>query len=220
MNMNIPIRPPLRLATVADLIRHFGDIPAARIRLDPYPGLATIADVIGAEQGGQPLCELVDGVLVEKPMGFVESRLAAVLIAILEDFAFQHDLGIVCGEAAMMCILPGLVRIPDVCFIAWDRLPGRKLPVEPVPELVPNLAVEVLSKSNTLAEMERKLREYFQAGVERVWLVDGAMRTIRVHSSAKKSRLYRDGDTLRGGKLLPGFSLALAPLFDRSRPRR
>ena len=58
-----------------------------------------------------------------------------------------------------------MVRIPDVAFVSWDRLPGGKRPNGPIPHLVPDLVVEMLSKSNTKREMDRKLREYFEAGV-------------------------------------------------------
>ena len=64
-----------------------------------------------------------------------------------------------------------LVRIPDVSFVSWDRVPGRKFPSEPVPPLVPDLAVEVISPSNTPKEMDEKLQEYFEKGVRLVWFV-------------------------------------------------
>ena len=72
----------------------------------------------------------------------------------------------------MVWLFRGLVRIPDVAFTSWERLPGRRVPPEPIPELAPDLAVEVLSQSNTEAEMTRKRGEYFAAGVRLVWLVD------------------------------------------------
>ena len=76
---------------------------------------------------------------------------------------------IVVGEAGMMRISQGLVRIPDVSFVSWDRLPEGKVPSEPIPALAPDLAVEVLSQGNTAKEMNRKRREYFEAGVRLVW---------------------------------------------------
>jgi Uma2 family endonuclease len=84
----------------------------------------------------------------------------------------------VAGEAGMMQLAPGLVRIPDVSFISWDRFPDRKLPRDPVPHLAPDLAVEVLSQSNTPKEMDRKRRDYFNAGCKLVWITDPETRTV------------------------------------------
>jgi Uma2 family endonuclease len=106
-----------------------------------------------------------------------------------------------------------LVRIPDIAFIAWDRFPERRLPKEAVPLVVPNLAVEVLSKSNTKREMAIKREEYFQAGVEMVWEVDPTSRTIDVHSSLHDTTTLTMNDTLLGGTVLRGFQLPLKDLF-------
>jgi Uma2 family endonuclease len=114
----------------------------------------------------------------------------------------------------------GLVRIPDVCFISWDRLPGGELPDEAIAGVIPNLAVEVLSKSNTPKEMERKLREYFKAGVQLVWLVDPKTQTARVYSSPTKVRRISKDQALDGGEVLPGFVLPLKELFNRGRRRK
>jgi Uma2 family endonuclease len=106
------------------------------------------------------------------------------------------------------------VRVPDLSFFRWDRLPARgEVPQEPVAGFVPNLAVEVLSKSNTRKEMNRKLREYFLAGVELVWIVDPRKRVVQVYTAPDQSTLLDEDDTLDGGDVLPGFSLALRELF-------
>ena len=76
-----------------------------------------------------------------------------------------RNLGLVSGADGTIRLFPGLVRIPDVAFASWDRFPGRKIPKEPIPSLAPDLVVEVLSESNTPAEMERKRGEYFASGV-------------------------------------------------------
>ncbi|HEV3258100.1 MAG TPA: hypothetical protein VG013_14540, partial [Gemmataceae bacterium] len=83
------ISPP-RLQTFADLLRQLGDIPPERIRLQPPPGQATEEDVIASKDRIGRLCELLDGVLVEKPMGYFESRLAGLLFHFIEDFLELH----------------------------------------------------------------------------------------------------------------------------------
>jgi Uma2 family endonuclease len=199
--------------TVADLLEQLGDIPPQRIRLRPLPGTATEQDVLAIGDREDRLCELVDGVLVEKAMGFRESLLACALIGLVGNFVAPRNLGLVSGEAGTMRLFPGLVRIPDVAFVSWDRLPERRVPAAPIPDLVPDLAVEVLSESNTAAEMARKRREYFAAGVRLVWQVDPASRMVMVYTNVEESTELDEKQTLDGGLVLPGFALPLRELF-------
>jgi hypothetical protein len=79
--------------------------------------------------------------------------------------------------------------------------------------LVPDLAVEVLSPSNTEAEMARKRQEYFAAGVRLVWMVDPDARTVTVYTAPDQSTVLGEVDTLSGDPVLPGFTLPLRDLF-------
>src|SRR5205085_5437190 len=99
--------------TGADLFERFGPIPLSRIGFEPLPGMATEEDVLNWHQSHKRLYELVDGVLVEKAMGFPESVLACVLIHLLRSWVATHKLGIVAGADGMMRLTPGLIRIPD-----------------------------------------------------------------------------------------------------------
>ena len=198
--------------TLADLMERLGNVPAHRVRLRPPPGSAVEQDVLDAQKRGL-LCELVDGVLVEKAMGYTESILAAFLIEMLNGFVRPQNLGLVSAPDGTVRLFPGLVRIPDVAFAGWDRLPGRRRPVAPIPQIAPDLAVEVLSQSNTAAEMARKRQEYFSAGVRLVWLVDPASRMIDVFTSENQFTRLTEADTLDGGDVLPGFRLPLRDVF-------
>ncbi len=202
------------------MVERLGGIPLDRIAANPAPGTATEVDVLDCFEGKRRRYELVDGVLVEKAMGYYESFVAAVLISFLEVFVRQQDLGIVLGEAGALRLAPGLVRIPDVSFIAWNHFPHRELPAEPIPDLAPDLAVEVMSTCNTEAEMERKTREYFEAGAKLVWLVDPGTRNVRVHTGPTEFRLVAEEEALDGGDLLPGFTLPLRQWFERTAGRR
>lgn len=208
------------IETLADLLERLGGVPPGRVRCRPYPGTAVEADVLTHPGGEKRLCELVEGVLVEKPMGYYESLLAVVLIQSLGRYLEQNPLGIVLGADATLRLSPGLVRLPDVSFVAWSRFPGRELPAEPMPDLAPDLAVEILSPGNTAAEMARKRREYFGAGTRTVWIVDPATRTARVYSSPDESVFIPEDGALDGGEVLPGFTLRLAELFDRAGKRK
>lgn len=205
--------------TAADLVERFGAIPLSRIRHDPVPGTASESDVIEIHDREDRLYELIDGVLLEKTVGTYESYLAAVLVQLLGSFARENDLGIVLGADGMMRLAPGLVRIPDVSFIAWDRLPGRKIPRDPIASLSPDLAVEVISKSNTPEEMERKLTDYFAAGVRQVWYVYHVpRREVRVYHAPEDSVVLGERQTLTSGDLLPGFRLELERFFAEPGP--
>ena len=206
----------LTAVTVSDLLHQLGDIPPERVRLQPAPGTATEADVVAVHDREKRLCELVDGVLVEKTMGYYESYIAATLIRLLGNFVVEHDLGIVAGADGMLRLAPGLVRIPDVSFVSWVKLPGRRLPRQAVPDLVPDLAVEVLSEGNTPREMARKLDEYFALGVRLVWLINPIMESTEVYTSRHQSTVLDKSATLEGDAILPGFTLPLSALFPAS----
>lgn len=203
------------IPTLADLLERLGGVSPQRVRYYPLPGTATEADVVAIEAREKRLCELVDGVLVEKPMGYRESILALWIGTVLNNFVVPRRLGVVTGEAGMMRLFAGLVRIPDVAFASWQRLPGGRVPKEPIPELAPDLAVEVLSESNTNREMARKRREYFDAGVRLVWLVDPNARTVAVFTGPDQFTTLDASQTLDGGDVLPGFTLSLRDLFDK-----
>jgi Uma2 family endonuclease len=201
------------IRTLGDLLARLGDVPAHRVRFSPLPGQATEADVVAIDAHEDRLCELIDGVLVEKAYGYRESVLAGAIQTALHTFAVPRKLGVVSGAGGMMQLFPGQVRIPDVVYVPRERLPGGRVPSEPVPHLVPDLAVEVLSKSNTQAEMARKRREYFEAGVRLLWLVDPDARVVTVHTGPEESSTLDQNQDLDGGAVLPGFTLSLPGLF-------
>ena len=147
-------------------------------------------------------------------MGYRESLLAVFLARILLDFVSPRNLGLVSGADGSVRLFPGLVRIPDVAFASWDRFPGRKIPDEPIPSLAPDLAVEVLSDSNTSAEMERKRGEYFKSGVRLIWEVDPESRVVAVYTPDGAVARFDASQTLEGRDVLPGFTLKLSELFD------
>jgi Uma2 family endonuclease len=217
----IPAPPPVPLAdvtTIGDLLKRLGNIPARRVRLHPTPGTATEKDVIEILDRKNRPCELVEGTLVEKSMGYEEAELAMLIGTFLTNFVRPRNLGIVTGADGTIKLFAGLVRIPDVAFASWDRFPGRKRPKTPIPHLAPDLVVEVLSKSNTKSEMNRKLGEYFAAGVQLVWMVDPRKRTARVYTAVDQWVLIKEGQSLDGGAVLRGFVLPLDELFANDEP--
>ena len=203
--------------TFAEMWERLGNVPLNRIRMFPPPGTATVEDVERlCNREPKCLCELVDGVLVEKAMGHVESRLAARLIHILGGYLDDHDLGIVAGADGPHRVRPDQVRFPDVAFIAYENIPEDADPHTAVPDWIPSLAVEVISESNTKAEMARKLKDYFDAGVKLVWYVDPPTRSVRVYRSPESFVTKYEPDELDGEDVLPGFRVSIRDWFDRA----
>ncbi len=121
--------------TVADLQEQLGGIPPERICLYPPPGTATEDDLYAAMDRRDGIYELVDGVLVRKPMELYESIIAVEILYLLKRFVDERNLGKVAGADGMMKILPHQIRYPDVAFISWDRLQGHNLRKEKAPRL-------------------------------------------------------------------------------------
>jgi Uma2 family endonuclease len=207
------------IENVRDLIAHLGGIPPERIRMHPLPGTATEKDLLRLVERDKILCELIDGVLVEKVMGAREGGVGGVILAHIEMYLLQNDVGATFGADSTMRLLGKQVRLPDVLFVRWEKLPDRCYPDEPIPDLAPDLAVEVLSEGNTPGEMERKRREYFLAGTSLVWLVDPKTRGVTVFTptNAEEGTTLSEADALDGGDVLPGFRLPVATVFRRVR---
>jgi len=119
-----------------------------------------------------------------------------------------------------MIRFPPGVRIPDVSFVAWTSLPGSKALHKPILAVAPDLAIEVLSPSNTKKEMARKLREYFDAGVRLVWYLDPKRRTMEVCTAIDQSKIIAEDGIVEGADFLPGFTMRLADVFAKGEGKR
>ena len=113
-----------------------------------------------------------------------------------------------------MRLRPGQERLPDVSFTAWANLPSDNAHLQRVGNYAPDLAVEILSPSNSRREIERKRNEYFAAGTQLVWIIDPDARTVAVFTDPTTHTVLTAADTLDGGAVLPGFTLPLADLFN------
>jgi len=206
--------------SLANLQEYLGGIPPERIRLYPPPGMETEEDAVRLDDHEDCLCELVDGVLVEKVMGFYESILAMLLGHFLNEYLETNPCGIVSGADGQFRILPTKMRVPDLAFIGWDRFPGGQLPGDRVCKVAPDLAVEILSSGNTQQEMEQKLDEYFEARVRLVWYIDPRTRTASIYTTHRQMTTIDTSGYLDGGDVLPNFKLRLGELFERADRRK
>lgn len=205
----------VRFEDVGELLERLGNIPPERVCMDPLPGTATEADLLQKHGRPRKLYELVEGTLVEKPMGRPEAFLALELGALLRAFVNERDLGFCTGADDLIELMPKLVRGPDVCFVAWGKGTERTIDTDAISKRVPDLVVEVLSPSNSRGEMARKRKEYFFAGIRLVWEIDPRKRTAEVFSAPDESTAITAGGSLDGGDVLPGFRLPLAKLFEK-----
>jgi Uma2 family endonuclease len=205
-------RPPRHFGNAAEWLAALGDIPLERIIFDPLPGTATEADLLRFIERDKRLCELIDGTLVEKPVGWIEAIIAMNIGTLLNIYVQPQNLGVVSGpDSTLRMPSTGRVRLPDVAFILSSRLPAIR---QSVPTIAPDLAVEVLSESNTPREMELKLREYFESGARLAWIVDPVARTVAVyHAPGEPIRVLNEADQLDGEPVLPGFAAPVVAVF-------
>ncbi len=201
--------------TVADALRGLGGVSPRRVRLRPPPGTATEADLIRIQTHEKRHYELVDGVLLEKIMGAPQACITSDLVFAVKLYLRDNDIGFVMTPDGPTRLLKGLVRLPDLSFFSWARMPTKEYPATPIIDVVPNLAAEVLSEGNTRKEMARKLKEYFLAGVEAVWVIDPFKRTVAVYAAPDVVTTLTEQETLDGGAVLPGFTLPVKDLFAR-----
>ena len=153
-------------------------------------------------------------------MGTHESFLGVELSRIILNFVREHQLGIVVGADGPFRLYEGNVRYPDVSFIPFERLPAEGLPTEAIWRTIPTLVVEILSLSNTIKEIDRKLHDYFRGNCRLAWIIDPITQTAEVYTSIKKRKVVQRDGVLEGGKVLPGFKLPLDQLFaDPPRPK-
>ena len=219
-------------AAAALLERLFGPVPVDRVVWDPFPGTATFEDCVRFNETGH-LCELVDGVLLEKAVGWIESEIAMRLGERVGRWDPERRRGRRTGADGFTELRPDCIRGPDYSFYLHHRFPGGRLPAgsRKIPELTPDFCVEILSESNTRTEIDGKLDDLFASGCRLAWVIDPRARTARVVTPAGVTpagddKIEPDADarpwvdatvgddaTLAGDPVLPGFSVSLADLL-------
>lgn len=199
--------------TLLQLVERFGNIPATRICLNPPPGQATEEDLVYFQDHEDRLFELVDGTLIEKAMGNFESIVSGQIFGAIFIYLKKNPIGLVIPADAQLKLRRGTIRLPDVTYLALDRVRqsgfGRR---QKVAAVAPNLAVEVISDGNSTKEMDDKLQEYFRAGTEEVWYVYPETRELHQFMSPAVPQIHQ-GEALITTQLLPGFEMKLAEIF-------
>ncbi len=107
----------------------------------------------------------------------------------------------------------GNKRSPDVSFVSKERLQGMKRLPKGFFQGSPDLAVEIISSSNTFEEIHAKIVEYFESGSRLVWVIHLDEQWVMVYRSPQPDRLLKLSDNLEGEEFISGFSLAVSELF-------
>jgi Uma2 family endonuclease len=158
--------------------------------------------------------EIIDGVRVERePIGAFETVLASWLCHLMNDFAAGKKLGLAVNEVLFVLnAARNLQRRPDVAFVSYARWPTSVVPREPAWNVVPDLAIEIVSLTNLAEELDRKITDYFQAEVRLVWVFYPDSGRVYVYQSPTHVSILERTDILDGGEVLPGFRPPIAQL--------
>ena len=158
--------------------------------------------------------ELVDGELVMSPKNNPEhGEICTRLLTALFLHAKTHKLGAVWESSTGFWMRNRNCRAPDVSFVSKARLTGLKRPARKFFRGAPDLAVEVLAPSNTRAELDARLKDFFSSGTQLAWVVHPEEQFVEVCHSPTERRILGPGAVLEGENLLPGFQFPIADLF-------
>jgi Uma2 family endonuclease len=166
--------------------------------------------------------ELVDGQLVERNIGAKSVWVGGQLITAMNNHIHLHKLGWVWpSDASYQCFPddPEKVRRPDGSFIRLGRLPGEVLPRGHI-EIVPDLALEVVSPNDLFSEVEEKVEEYLGAGVRLVWVIDPELRRGWVYRPGGARTALGENDAFDGEDVLPGFRCRLGDVLPTATPNQ
>jgi Uma2 family endonuclease len=159
--------------------------------------------------------ELVKGELIRmSPAADKHGEVTMDLAGPLHGYVKSNNLGKVYAAETGFKIEsdPDTVRAPDIAFVSNDRLKHTGTP-RSYRECAPDLAVEVLSPSDTVCEVEAKVAQWLEAGARLVWVLSPKMRTVTVYGSLADISMLTENDTLDGGDVVPGFQIAVAEIF-------
>ena len=190
--------------------------PLAEPMRIPRPGRPWTVDDLLALSGDENRYELVRGdLLMMSPASPVQGRYASRLVGALDNYVFEHDLGEVYTAEPGFELVSGpeaMVRAPDVAFVSKGRIPPPDQQAG-FWAIAPDLAVEIISPSETANEVQEKVRDYLVAGVRLIWLVYPDTKIVVEYRSFTQICQLMSDETLQGGEVIPGFSYPLPQLF-------
>jgi len=159
--------------------------------------------------------ELVKGALIRMaPAGSEHGEVAMDLAGPLHRYVKEHNLGKVYAAETGFKLEsdPDTVRAPDIAFVGSERVKQTGRPKGFWPG-APDLAVEVVSPSDIVSEVENKVAEWLSAGAQMVWVVSPKLHAITIYRSLTDIVMLTEKDTLDGGDVVPGFQIRVAEIF-------
>jgi len=160
--------------------------------------------------------ELQAGLLISEPLpGARHGSVMAAVAEILRAYVKKHRLGVVfAGDSGfILARKPDTLRGPDVAFVSRERYEQCGDTVRAFAG-APDLAVEILSPSNTAAGMHAKVADYLAAGTRRVWVVDPEAQTVTVYVSLLWPQRLGEDEFLEGDDVVPGFQVRVGEIFE------
>ncbi len=160
------------------------------------------------------LYELVEGELITmSPAGYDHGQIGQNFLLLFHGYVRKHDLGGVVGPDTGFVLKrdPDSVRSPDAAFIRKERIPTPR-PVK-YWEGAPDLAVEVLSPSDSATEMDAKVQEYLDAGATEVIVITPKLKMVKIFRHGQTATVLRSGDILRDLESVPGFQCQVDEIF-------
>jgi Uma2 family endonuclease len=163
--------------------------------------------------------ELINGEIIEMPSGTpIHSWITTKIVLFVGFYLINNPLGEILGDNNDLNLAPNIILRPDALYFSKARLP--KLPEKFT--TAPEIAIEVISPSNSYGEIEQKIEAYLKYGAELVWIFYPEKREIRVHfmqaEGVRGVRTLTEADTLDAGNILPGFNVPVRDLFPPQNP--
>jgi Uma2 family endonuclease len=160
--------------------------------------------------------ELIKGELIKvsPPPGHEHGLVAMNIAGPLHEYVKKKSLGkVYAAETGFLLEQdPDTVRAPDAAFVSRERI-QRAGPVEGYWIGAPDLAVEVISPSDTVRRIEGKVAQWLESGARMVWVMSPKMHTVTVYRSLTEIVVLTENDKLDGGDVVPGFQIKIAEIF-------
>jgi Uma2 family endonuclease len=187
-----------------------------QVETPPKQKILTDAEFMALNRDGHRY-EIVNGELIDMGnSGAKHGYVCSILMILLGGYVHIQKLGAMFDSSTAFKMKSGNKRSPDVSFMAKERLQGLDDLPDGFLEGAPDLAVEILSPSNTVEEIHNKLVEYFENGSRLVWVIHPKEQYVLVYRSAQEpDRLLKSADSLDGEDIVPDFTLAVAELFQK-----
>ena len=157
--------------------------------------------------------ELVDGELIDMDGAPPHGKMIIRIGRLLGDYIDDNALPLEVGAATGFQMSPHTLRFPDVHVTTRARMAAYDADAGGFPHFAPDVAIEVVSPSNTPAEMDRKTAEYFANGARAVWLAYPITRTVAIRRPGMPEQILRDDAILHGDPEIPGFACPVSAIF-------